>query len=294
MRTLLVLCFLNEERYLPRVLQALAAQTRAPAALVLVDDGSTDGSPAIAEAFVQQHDRARLLRRPVRAAERDRLAGAAELRAFQWAVEQCADIEWDVVGKIDGDVVVPPDWLETIEARFEANTRLGLAGSCLSVLGPSGTVVRESSPDYHTHGATKLYRRECYEAIGPLPAILGWDMIDDIKVRMSGWENEKVAVPSGDVLQLRPVGQHDGALRANLRWGACAWGYGAHPMAVALGGVKRALRGHPPILAGIAFVCGWLLAAVRRRPRAEPAVRRELQRAQWTRFAGLMRGKAVA
>lgn len=293
MRTLLVLCFLNEARYLPRVLEGLATQTHAPAVLALIDDGSTDASAAIAETFASAHDNVRLLRRPVRAAERDRLAGAAELRAFQWAVEQCADVDWEVVGKIDADVVMPPDWLGAMEERFAANPRLGLAGSCLSVVGPGGNLVREASPDYHTHGATKLYRRECYQHIEPIPAILGWDMIDDIKARLSGWENETVEVPSGDALQLRPIGRHDGAVRANARWGACAWGYGSHPLAVAFGGAKRAVRGHPPVLAGAAFVYGWVAAALRRRPRAEPSVRRALRREQRARLAGQVRRRVA-
>ena len=97
-------------------------------------------------------------------------------------------------------------------------------------------------PRWHVRGATKFYRRECYEQIQPIPAHLGWDMIDEVKARRAGWRTESFELPGGDTLHLRPTGRHDGQLRAYRRWGACAWGYGAHPAFVLLGAIKRLPR----------------------------------------------------
>ena len=58
--------FLNEGEHLPDFLGSLAAQTRTPERLLLVDDGSTDGSHEIAAEFVAAHPWAQVLRRPVR------------------------------------------------------------------------------------------------------------------------------------------------------------------------------------------------------------------------------------
>jgi glycosyltransferase involved in cell wall biosynthesis len=291
MRILLVVCFLNEEEHLPRMLRSMARQTRPPERLLLVDDGSTDGSHAVAETFAAGRPGVDVLRRPPRPVQRDRLAAAGELVAFQWAIER-SGADWDVVGKIDADLEVPPDWLATLEAAFAADPSLGLAGSHLSTPQRRGTLRREPCASYHTHGATKLYRRACWQAISPLEPVLGWDMIDDVRARLAGWRVATVEGVRADVLQLRAVGAHDGRLRANARWGACAWGYGAHPLAVLLGGARRALLGRPPIAAGVAFVCGWLLAALRRAPRADQPVRRELRRLQRTRLTGRPRAAA--
>lgn len=293
MRIVLVVCFLNEQGFLPTVLRSLAGQRRLPDELVLVDDGSTDRSHEIAREFAAGHAYATVLRRPPRPPERDRLAMAGELKAFQWAMAK-VDPDWDVAGKIDADIEMPPDWLETMERRFLDRPHLGLAGTQLSVPGANGVPVREPSPPYHTRGATKLYRRACYEAIGPVPPILGWDMIDDVRVRMAGWDNEVVEVPSGDPVQLRPTGRHDGRLRASARWGECAWGYGSHPLVVALSAVMRVFRGRPVVLAGLAYLYGWLKAALGRRPRAERAVRDFLRREQWSRLPGQIRRGAAA
>jgi glycosyltransferase involved in cell wall biosynthesis len=64
----LVACFLDEETHLPRFLASLAAQTRPPDRVLLVDDGSADASPRLAEEFAARHPHATALHRPRRAA----------------------------------------------------------------------------------------------------------------------------------------------------------------------------------------------------------------------------------
>jgi len=58
-----VCCFLDEERYLRRCLRCLAAQAEPPDELLLVDDGSSDGSAELAEEFAAAHAWASALRR---------------------------------------------------------------------------------------------------------------------------------------------------------------------------------------------------------------------------------------
>ena len=52
----------NSEEYLPRCLEAVSAQTYDNLEIILVDDGSTDGSPKICADFVAKDGRARVIR----------------------------------------------------------------------------------------------------------------------------------------------------------------------------------------------------------------------------------------
>lgn len=280
-----VVPFLNEREHLPTFLASIDAQTRRPDRLVLVDDGSTDGSFELARQFSDQRSYATALRRPPRPAEADRLATAAELRAFQWGLKQI-DVPYDIVAKLDADLELTPVHFAEIADGFARDPGLGLAGAYLSIRSPTGGTVREQHPPDHVRGPNKFYRRECLDQIGRLPAHLGWDAIDEVKARMYGWRTASIELSEGDSIHLRPTGAHDGRLRAFRRWGECAYGFGSHPLNVLAGGVARA-RTRPYLLAGAAYVAGWLLAWIRRRPRADRDVRAYKRREELHRIRRL-------
>jgi biofilm PGA synthesis N-glycosyltransferase PgaC len=277
-RIAIVVPFLNEEAHLGALLRSIELQSREPARLLLVDDGSADRSIEIAAEFAAQHPYARVLRRPPRPPARDRLASASEFDAFQWAVGQL-DGEFDVVAKLDADLELTPETLVTVEREMESDERLGIAGVYLSVAGPDGTLVREHCPPYHVRGATKFYRGTCLAQISPLPAILGWDTFDESKARMHGWRTASFSVPGGDPLHRRPTGADGGSLRAFRRWGTCAYAAGAHPLWILLGAARR-VTDRPRLLGAGAYVGGWAMAALQRQPRVEPAVRAHARREQ--------------
>lgn len=52
----------NKKQYLPECIESVLRQTRQELELLLVDDGSTDGSDALCEAYVQKDRRVRLIR----------------------------------------------------------------------------------------------------------------------------------------------------------------------------------------------------------------------------------------
>jgi len=277
-----VVPFLEEERHLPTLLDSLAAQTEPAAQILLVDDGSTDRSPAIAADFARVQDHVRVLRRPPRDRSRDRLAAASELRAVQWAVEQLEE-PWDVLGKVDADMRLSPQTLATLRGAFAEDPGLGMAGAHLSEPDRRGAVARKPCGPGHVEGATKFYRRACWEQIAPLPPILGWDIIDEMRARMRGWRTASFDVPGGDPVHLRPMGMQDGLLRAHRRWGAGAYAYGEHPLHLALYLLQTAGR-RPALLGSLSYAAGWAMAAAQRRPRAEPDLRAFVRRDQLRRI----------
>jgi hypothetical protein len=144
----------------------------------------------------------------------------------------------------------------------------------------NGRRVREHSQPWHVRGATKFYRADCWREIAPLPTILGWDTIDEVRAQLRGWKIRCVTFPEKDTLHMRPTGSYDGRpLRGARRKGVAAWAYGAHPANVLASSVVR-MREKPRILGGLAYLAGWLGAAARRLPRAEPEVVRFVRRGQ--------------
>ena len=282
MRIAVVVPFLNEERFLPVSLDSILRQRRRPDRLFLVDDGSKDGSWAIAAAFADRHRFATALRRPPRPPCVDRLATADELKAFLWTVQQI-DEPWDVVAKLDGDLRLNPETIAEIERRLEADPGLGLAGSYLTEEGRTGAYTRLRIRAEHVHGATKFYRRACWEQITPLPMIIGWDTIDEVRAQMMGWRTQSFEMPDGDPVHLRSRASYDGVARGFRRSGAGAYVLGEHPLHVLLFSLRHA-TGSPGPLGALNYLSGWVGAALRRAPRAEPALRAHIRRDELRRI----------
>src|SRR4051812_46454365 len=151
MKLVVIVPFLNEARFLPRLLASIERQTWLPDRLLLVDDGSTDGSGALASAFAASNGYALALSRPPRAPASDRLGGAAELRSFGWALAQL-DQPWDVVAKLDADLELNPRHFECLLDEIQADPRLGVAGAYLADVADDGSVARMPVPRWHVRG----------------------------------------------------------------------------------------------------------------------------------------------
>jgi poly-beta-1,6-N-acetyl-D-glucosamine synthase len=291
LRIALVVPILNEEEHLPVLLESLAAQRRLPDALVMVDDGSEDRSAEIAGRFADSRRWARLLRRPPRRPERDRMARAHEWRAFAWGLEQVTE-PWDVAAKLDADLRLAPGLLEEMEDHFLAEPRLGMAGAYLVQPLADGRLAPQRCAPGHVEGPARFYRRACLEAISPIPAILGWDTIDEVRARARGWETRSFKIRRGEVVHLRRVGSYDGVLRGYRRAGWAAYAYGAHPLHLVASAAAR-LGDPPPLACGAAYLGGYVAAALRGEPRAEPEVRARVRGEQRARLIALARGRAT-
>jgi biofilm PGA synthesis N-glycosyltransferase PgaC len=270
----------NEAAHIERVVAAVARQTVPPALWLVVDDASTDDTATILWRQQPHVPFLRVLqRRPEALTGKDRLAGGAAPRAFNWGLARAGDLSrFTHVGKLDGDIELPPDYFERLLERFAADPRLGLAGGRL-VERRGGRFKQIRIPSQHVHGALKLYRTDCLEAIGGLQPRLGWDSIDQTYARMRGWDARSFE----DVVAVhhRHWGSAQGRLRGRARHGACAWIGHQPPSWALLRAIK--LSWTPPVgLSGGAFLGGYVLAALRRTPRLEDEefrrfVRRELR-----------------
>lgn len=91
----------NTERYLRRCLDSLLAQTFADFEILLIDDGSTDGSPAIEQEYAARDPRFRLIQKPNGGVASARNTGLAQAQG-------------DFIAFVDSDDFVEPQFLEAL------------------------------------------------------------------------------------------------------------------------------------------------------------------------------------
>ena len=203
----------NGERWLPGVLDSVAAQTVAPAEVVVVDDGSTDGSAQlVAERF-----------------EGVRVLALADNGGFARAANAgLAAVSAEAVALVNTDVVLAPDWLERALAALGASE--GAVATKLldlddpAILYSAGDLLRRDGVceqrgrferdggHYDTPGevfsacaAAALYRRAAVEAAGGFDERLGTYLEDvelGLRLRLAGW---------GCAWEPRAVARHAGA-----------------------------------------------------------------------------------
>jgi hypothetical protein len=280
-RLLLISPVRNEEAHIERIAQAVARQSRVPDLWIVVNDCSTDRTSELLSDLSAQIDFLTVLDAPAAARNgivNDRLALAAEVRAFNLGLESTDWRSFTHIAKLDGDTELPANYFESILGEFERDPTLGLAGGVYADPAPDGDgwqVVGIPS-EHHVPGTLKCYSVGCFEAIGGMPERLGWDTIDETYARMRGYRTRAFA---GLVaLHHRPRASADGTLRGRARHGQCA--YIAHftlPW-VTLRALKVALA-RPRGLSGLAFLYGYLRSVARRTPRVEdPVFRRFVRR----------------
>lgn len=259
-RLLLISPVRDEARHIDRVARAVTNQTRRPDLWAVVDDGSLDGTPLILRRLAADVPFLRVLRTPegYTVDTGDRLAAAAVPRAFNWALEQLPWWGFTHIGKLDGDIELPRDYIERIMLEFEREPALGIAaGVLVERFGSRDKLL--GAPPNHAPPNARIYRRECFEGIGGIQERLGWDTVDETYARLRGFMTR--SLPELPVRHLRSIGTADGQLRGRARHGRCAYIAHYSSLWMLLRSVKVAITFPPVGLSGVAFLWGYLHAA---------------------------------
>jgi glycosyltransferase involved in cell wall biosynthesis len=247
----------DEEDNLPRLAATLASQTVPPDAWIIVDNGSTDRTPEVANHLASMHDWAR-----VREVAGSQLAerGAPIVRALNAGLEVLGE-DVDVVVSLDADVSMAPDYFERLLRAFVADPRLGIAsGSAYEEV--DGVWTQRFNTGDTVWGAARAFRRECLNDVLPFEERHGWDGLDELKARTKGWRTQTILdLP---FRHHRKEGQRDGSRFAH--WRMC--GESAHYMGYRSWYlVARALHRARFEPAALAMIWGFASSAIRSAPR---------------------------
>jgi glycosyltransferase involved in cell wall biosynthesis len=281
-RVLVISPVRNEAEHIEEVVRGVAGQRRPPDTWLVVDDGSTDGTVEKLERLLAPLPFARLVRTPpgFTVDNGDRNAAGGPDRAWNFGLANVEADDYTHVGKLDGDIVVPPDYLEGLLERFAAQPRLGMASGSVTEW-RDGEWWTMPTPDDHVTAPARLYSRACLEAIGGMPPYMGADMITTFYAKMRGYETRTFReLP---VRHLRPMGTADGVRRGRERQGAYQYVVHYTPLWILLRSIVVAIRFRPRGLSGWWFLKGYFRAVLTRMPRVEDAEWRAFARAEQRR-----------
>jgi glycosyltransferase involved in cell wall biosynthesis len=273
----------NEAQFLPLTIRSVVSQSVQPLRWVIVDDGSTDETAAIAERAALQYAWIQVIRRADRGR---RVAGSGVMEAFYDGYRLLDEEPWDFIVKLDGDLSFKRDYFEQCLSVFHAQPHLGMGGGLICIE-KNGAIEQEyPDPLFHVRGPTKIYRRECWRQIGGLIRSPGWDTFDQIKANMLGWTTR--TFEDIRLVHHRPTGGAYGSWSNWTKNGLANYVVGYHPVFMLLKCIGRCFR-KPYGITGLGLMAGFLSGYAKRIPQVnEPQVIRYL-RAQQKRCLLLQR-----
>jgi hypothetical protein len=172
--------------------------------------------------------------------------------AFRHGFKLLGNDPFDIVAKLDADLEFGPHTLVRILAHFE-DPKVGMA-SGTTYLKAGDSLVSERHAPYFVPGQAKFYRRACFQQIGGLQSIYGWDIIDQIDARRHGWVT--LHDPNVKIIHHRLQGATFGPVQGRIIWGWGAYAIGSHPLFAVGRGLYRMME-RPRIIGGLAFLWGF-------------------------------------
>ena len=256
----------NEAAYVGNTIEAVLSQYQRPVKWIIVDDGSTDETAHIVHRYAARYDFIALVSTD---GDRTRNFGS-KAAAITVGLQRLSHTPHDLIGNLDADIIIRPDYYANVIAEFERDARLGISGGVIYEPNGDRFITHDTTWD-SVGGAVQLFRKECFQQIGGYPQLEsgGIDAAAEITARMHGWLVRKVA--NNGVYEQRRTGYASGhPLRASYREGVHYHKLGYSTIFYFLRCAYR-IADAPVVAGSLMGLLGFLSAKVRREPISLPS-----------------------
>ena len=231
----------NEAKNIAFTLRSIVWQSVKPKKLVVVNDNSTDETEKIIESYAKKHKWISIVNI---SSDAIHLPGSKVIQAFHKGFE-ILDTNYDIMVKLDADLILPNNYFETIISHFKSDDTIGMAGG-FAYIEKNGNWILENLTDKdHIRGAFKAYRKECFLQIGNLKPAMGWDTVDELLCKFYGWK--VITDENLKVKHLKPTGANYNK-NARYKQGEAFYTLGYGFLITAIASAKLALMKKKPLL----------------------------------------------
>jgi biofilm PGA synthesis N-glycosyltransferase PgaC len=270
----------DEESYIRFTIESMVAQTVRPQEWVIVDDGSSDGTGTIINEYAAKYTWIRAVHRNDRGC---RKAGGGVVDAFNDGYRALNSRDWDFIVKLDGDLTFDADYFCKCLKTFGSEPTLGVGGGTICHI-VKGRKHPEECPVFHVRGATKIYRRSCWDAIGGFWPAPGWDTIDEVKASRLGWTTR--SFPDLQLVHHRRTGTAEGIWAGLVKSGKANYVCGYHPLFMLSKCALHLVR-EPYVIGSLGLLVGFVSGYVKGIPQVDdPATIEYLRHQQMNRLLG--------
>lgn len=221
MKIYIIIPAFNEEAHIAKTLDSLQEQNLTASKILVVNDSSTDNTPAILESYAEKYVNISFITKTSKATHEP---GSKIVAAFNFGLKSLDD-NYDIICKFDADLIFPSTYLEELVRAFQKSKKTGMAGGFCYIKNDKDWVLENLTNKDHIRGALKAYTKECFEKIGGLKSAMGWDTVDEIIAKYNGFDivtidhlKVKHLKPTGDQYQ-KKAGLKQGKAFYRMRYG---------------------------------------------------------------------------
>lgn len=268
----------DEGDNLPDLIESMVTQTVRPVVWVIVDDGSVDATPDIVESAMNIQDWIRSIRLDNAARDLGLHFAIITKEGFDIADQYCAEkrIEYDYVGKVDGDLTLPRDFFENLIKEFEGDPQLGVAsGGTRHIIGTRVLYAKVAVDE--PSGGHMLIRRECFKECGGFPLTYATDSVIKAKARLRGWKTRRFE--ENIATEIRDVHAAEGYWKGYTHRGESSYYLNDNPIHVVARAVIYSFG--KPHYAGMAYLVGYFRSILRKDKRVDDLEIRMYFRNKW-------------
>jgi len=256
MKYVIITAAKDEAQYIESTLRSVTSQTILPLKWIIVNDGSSDNTAEIVKMYQDKYSWIKLINYEKKCEKR--LSGAKVIRAFYIGFNALINHDYEYLVKLDADLILPEYYFERVSTAFKENLEVGLCGG-YCVEKKNGTLIKERTAIDHIRGAIKAYRKQCFDDIGGLMPVLGWDALDEMTAKYMGWEIKQLPI---QVVHLRETNKMYKPLLNRFHSGMAYFqtGYG-----IVLTMLKSIFWGFkkPYIVGGFVFATGYVFSFIK-------------------------------
>ena len=185
MKILLIIPVFNEEQNIEKCINSILKQTIKVEQITIVNDNSNDLTESIIQKSIESNDSINYIKKD----DSDQIPkpGKKIIEAFKYGLLNSIK-DYDLIGKFDGDLILPSDYFEKLVIEFNNNPNLGLASGVIAINKEKKWKVENMYDKNHVRGGIKLYRKKAFDKIDGLIDSIGWDTLDEMKLLYYNYE----------------------------------------------------------------------------------------------------------